>query len=281
MSSILKDWNPVRPLLLLNMRRDLLWQFTKRNIQSGFRGSLLGVFWVVLSPLLMLALYTFVFGVVFGGSFEQLNAEGHLVRKDGASYALGIFLGLSVMSLISGTLSSSATLIVSNPNFVKKVVFPLEVLPVAQVGNLAFNFSISLGLCLIGAILVGDGFCMAWIWLPLIILPSVFISLGTGWLLASLGVFFRDIAQLTQFLGMVLLYASGVFYSVGKIPETYWNFLKLNPVLHIVDQLRQAILWQEIPDRNILIMLWVSSLVVFQAGYWVFQRLRSDFADVL
>ena len=106
MSSILKDWNPVRPLLLLNMRRDLLWQFTKRNIQSGFRGSLLGVFWVVLSPLLMLALYTFVFGVVFGGSFEQLNAEGHLVRKDGASYALGIFLGLSVMSLISGTLSS-------------------------------------------------------------------------------------------------------------------------------------------------------------------------------
>lgn len=281
MLSILKDWNPVRPLLLLNMRRDLLWQFTKRNIQSGFRGSLLGVFWVVLSPLLMLALYTFVFGVVFGGSFEQLNAEGHLVRKDGASYALGIFLGLSVMSLISGTLSSSATLIVSNPNFVKKVVFPLEVLPVAQVGNLAFNFSISLGLCLIGAILVGDGFCMAWIWLPLIILPIVFISLGTGWLLASLGVFFRDIAQLTQFLGMVLLYASGVFYSVGKIPESYWNFLKLNPVLHIVDQLRQAILWQEIPDPDILIMLWVSSLVVFQVGYWVFQRLRSDFADVL
>ncbi|MEK9986338.1 MAG: ABC transporter permease, partial [Opitutae bacterium] len=208
-------------MLLLNMRRDLLWQFTKRNIQTGFRGSLLGVFWVVLSPLLMLALYTFVFGVVFGGSFEQLNTEGHLVRKDGASYALGIFLGLSVMSLISGTLSSSATLIVSNPNFVKKVVFPLEVLPVAQVGNLAFNFSISLGLCLIGAILVGDGFCMAWIWLPLIILPSVFISLGIGWLLASLGVFFRDIAQLTQFLGMVLLYASGVFYSVRKIPETY------------------------------------------------------------
>ena len=281
MSSILKDWNPVTPLILLNMRRDLLWQFTKRNIQSGFRGSLLGVFWVVLSPLLMLALYTFVFGVVFGGSFEQLNAEGQLVRKDGASYALGIFLGLSVMSLISGTLSSSATLIVSNPNFVKKVVFPLEVLPVAQVGNLAFNFSISLGLCLIGAILVGDGFCMAWIWLPLIILPIVFISLGTGWLLASLGVFFRDIAQLTQFLGMVLLYASGVFYSIEKIPESYWNFLKLNPVLHIVDQLRQAILWQEIPDPDILIMLWVSSLVVFQVGYWVFQRLRSDFADVL
>ena len=281
MSSILKDWNPVTPLTLLNMRRDLLWQFTKRNIQSGFRGSLLGVFWVVLSPLLMLALYTFVFGVVFGGSFEQLNAEGHLVRKDGASYALGIFLGLSVMSLISGTLSCSATLIVANPNFVKKVVFPLEVLPVAQVGNLAFNFSISLVLCLIGATLVGDGFCMAWIWLPLIILPSVFISLGIGWLVASIGVFFRDIVQLTQFLGMVLLYASGVFYSVGKIPEIFWSFLRLNPVLHIVDQLRQAILWQEIPDRDILIMLWVSSLVVFQTGYWVFRRLRSDFADVL
>ncbi len=281
MASALQDWNPATPARSLWKRRDLLWQFTKRNVQSGFRGSVLGVFWVVLSPLLMLGLYTFVFGVVFGGGFEQVVADGAVVRKEGVSYALGIFLGLSVMNLVSGTLSSCATLVVANPNFVKKVVFPLEVLPVAQVGNLAFNFCICLLLCLVGAVTVGDGFSSAWVWLPLIILPVFLIALGAGWLLASMGVFFRDLGQLTQFLGMVLLYASGVFYSVGKIPAAYWTFLKWNPVLHIVDQLRQVVLWQTVPDGRTILLLWVSGLMVFQGGYWVFQRLRPDFADVL
>ena len=122
----MNDWNPYTPVKLLWMRRDLLWQFTKRNIQTGFRGSYLGVFWVVLGPLMMLGLYSFVFGVVFGGGFESIQNGGERVRLEGVDYALGIFLGLSVLNLVSGALASCSTLIVSNPNFVKKVVFPLE-----------------------------------------------------------------------------------------------------------------------------------------------------------
>jgi len=281
MSTNLQDLNPATPVCRLWQRRDLLWQFTKRNVQTGFRGSYLGVFWVVLSPLMMLALYTFVFGVVFGGNFEQAGADGEVVRKEGAGYALGIFLGLSMLNLFSGTLSSCSTLVVANPNFVKKVVFPLEVLPVAQVGNLAFNYCICLVLCLLGALFFGGGVNGTWLWIPVIMVPVILASLGVGWLLSSLGVFFRDLAQLTQFLGMVLLYASGVFYSVSKIPPGYWSVLKWNPLLHAVDQLRQVVLWQTAPVGERVLYIWVSSLVIFQVGYWVFQRLRMDFADVL
>ena len=174
--------------------------------------------------------------------------------------------------------SCSATLILPIPTLLKGCVSSGGITSV--VGNLAFNFSISLVLCLIGATLVGDGFCMAWIWLPLIILPSVFISLGIGWLVHLLEFFSRHRSTGPSFWAWCSSTQVGSLLC-WEILRNLWSFLRLNPVLHIVDQLRQAILWQEIPDRDILIMLWVSSLVVFQTGYWVFRRLRSDFADVL
>ena len=187
----MSDWNPWTPIRLLWKRRDLLWQFTKRNVQTGFRGSYLGILWVVLGPLLMLGVYTFVFGVVFGGGFET-TLEGETIRKEGVDFALGIFLGLSVLNLISGVLGSCSTLIVSNPNFVKKVVFPLEVLPVAQVGNLLFHYVVCLLLCLAGMFLLGDGLSANCVWLPLVVAPVALMALGIGWLLSALGVFFRE-----------------------------------------------------------------------------------------
>ena len=276
----MSDWNPWTPIRLLWKRRDLLWQFTKRNVQTGFRGSYLGILWVVLGPLLMLGVYTFVFGVVFGGGFET-TLEGETIRKEGVDFALGIFLGLSVLNLISGVLGSCSTLIVSNPNFVKKVVFPLEVLPVAQVGNLLFHYVVCLLLCLAGMFLLGDGLSANCVWVPLVVAPVALMALGIGWLLSALGVFFRDLAQLTQVFGMVLLYASGVFYSASMIPPKFWMFLRLNPVLHVIDQLRQLVLWQTGPDWGKVGLLWLSGIIIFQIGFWIFQKLRMDFADVL
>ncbi len=275
------DLNPLTPIMLLWKRRELLWQFTKRNVQTGFRGSYLGAFWLVISPLLMLGLYTFVFGVVFGGSFENTSAAGEKIKLAGINYALGIFLGLSVLNLITGVLGSSSTLITFNPNFVKKVVFPLEILPVAQAGNLIFQFGISLLLCFAGLIFLGPGASPLMLWTPLILFPVVLIALGVGWLLSALGVFFRDLAQLTQFVGMLLLYASGVFYSTSMIPAKFWLFLKWNPILHIIDQLRKTALWQVEPDYVSLGFLWISGFLIFQVGFWVFRRLRPDFADLV
>jgi lipopolysaccharide transport system permease protein len=277
----MNDWNPCTPVKLLWMRRDLLWQFTKRNVQTGFRGSYLGVFWVVLGPLMMLGLYSFVFGVVFGGGFEGVLDGGERVRLEGVDYALGIFLGLSVLNLVSGSLASCSTLIVSNPNFVKKVVFPLEILPVAQVGNLLFNFMISLLLCLAGLMILGPGLSVTFLWIPFILFPVILIIAGIGWLVSALGVFFRDLAQLTQIIGMILLYASGVFYSVSMVPPNFWQFLRFNPILQVIDQLRRVALWQVEPNLVKIGVLWLVGLFFFQLGYWVFRRLRPDFADVL
>jgi lipopolysaccharide transport system permease protein len=203
------------------------------------------------------------------------------VRLEGVDYALGIFLGLSVLNLVSGALASCTTLIVSNPNFVKKVVFPLEILPVAQVGNLLFNFLISLLLCLVGMALLGPGLSLMFLWIPLILFPVILIIAGIGWLISALGVFFRDLAQLTQILGMILLYASGVFYSVSMVPASFWQFLRFNPILQVIDQLRRVALWQIEPSLVKIGILWLVGLLIFQFGYWVFSRLRPDFADVL
>ena len=139
-------------ILSVYQNRGLLWQFLLRNVRQRHRGSILGSLWLVLNPLLMLSLYVFVFGIVFGGRFTDSPSESTL------DYALGVFLGLCVMNLVSGTIGSSPTIIVSQPNFVKKVVFPLDVLPIAHIGAMSYDLLIGLALCLSGVCFFGSGF---------------------------------------------------------------------------------------------------------------------------
>ncbi len=281
----MNDWNPVQSVASLWKRSDIIYQFTRRYIQLGFRGSMLGIFWIVLGPLLMLGLYSFVFGSVFGGSFEKTLANGEILTAKGVDYALGIFIGLSVLNLFTGVLGICSSLIVTNPNFVKKVVFPLEILPVAQVGQLTFNFMVNLVLCLLGIAILGPGVQMQWIWLPVIILPLLFLGVGLAWFVSAVGVFVRDIGQLSPFIGAVLLYSSAVFYPVSKLNEEeyqyFWAFLKWNPLLHGVDQLRQVLMWGMEPSYASISQLWVSGAVFYLLGHWTFTRLRDDFADLL
>ena len=129
--------------------------------------------------------------------------------------------------------------------------------------------------------LLGPGLSLMFLWIPLILFPVILIIAGIGWLISALGVFFRDLAQLTQILGMILLYASGVFYSVSMVPASFWQFLRFNPILQVIDQLRRVALWQIEPSLVKIGILWLVGLLIFQFGYWVFSRLRPDFADVL
>ena len=150
-------------------RRELLWQFLVRNIKSRHRGSILGAFWLVANPLLMLGLYVFAFGVIFGGRFTDSPDESTI------DYALGVFLGLNVLGLVSGIISMAPSIIVSQPNFVKKVVFPLEILPAASMGALAYDLLVSFGLCIVGVLTVGPGLsisCLKLLIFSLEILPS-------------------------------------------------------------------------------------------------------------
>ena len=200
----------MEPILSLFRRHELFWQFLSRNVKTRHRGSVLGAIWLVANPLLMLGLYVFAFGVVFGGRFTDSPGESTL------DYALGVFLGLNVLGLVSGVIGGAPGVIVGQPNFVKKVVFPLEILPAAMAGALGYDLLIGLGLCLIGISSLGPGLTLSACWIPVIVAPVFFIALGLAWFFSALGVFIRDIGQLGGFLGLGLLYASGVFYSADK-----------------------------------------------------------------
>ncbi len=255
--------------------RDLLWQFTLRNVELRHKGSHLGLIWSFLNPLLMLALYVLVFGYIFGGKFGVLPAESHV------DYALGVFMGLTIFHLLAETLALSPSLIVGNPNFVKKVVFPLEILPAANVGAALFHMFISLGLVLISLLLFGRGFSVSMLWLPVIIAPLVLLCLGIAWFVSALGVFFRDVGQVMQFLTMALMFSSAVFYSAQQIPDAAWLYMRLNPVLLAIEESRNVALWLQPLNYRHLGYLYATGLGACWLGHLAFKRMKPAFADVL
>jgi lipopolysaccharide transport system permease protein len=256
-------------------QRELLWQFTVRNVELRHKGSHLGLIWSFLNPLLMLGLYTFVFGYIFGGKFGILPDE---TRVD---YALGIFLGLTLFQFFAEVLSISPSVIVGNPNFVKKVVFPLEILPASNVGGAIFHMLISLGLVLLSLVFFGKGLSWGILWLPIIIAPLVLLALGTAWLFSALGVFFRDLGQFMQFLTMALMYASAVFFSAARIPPGVWAILRFNPVLLAIELARDAALWRLPLNFHHLAYLYAAGLVACILGHLAFRKMKPAFADVL
>ncbi len=268
----LEQFDGLTPLV---RHRALLWQFTLRNVELRHKGSHLGLIWSFLNPLLMLGLYVFVFGYVFGGKFGARPGE---TRVD---YALAIFVGLSLFHFIGEVLGVAPTVIIGNPNFVKKVVFPLEILPVATVGASFVHFLISILLTLLGVTLFGPGLSWSLLWLPVVFLPVLLLALGLAWLCSALGVFFRDISQLTGFLSMVLMFASAVFYPTTSIPAAACTILRFNPLIHASELSRNLVLWNTPMDFNHLAYLYGCSAVLAAVGYWTFYKLRPAFADVL
>ncbi|RME69572.1 MAG: ABC transporter permease [Verrucomicrobia bacterium] len=256
----------------------LIVQFTKRNFEMRHRGSYLGFVWAVLNPLFLLALYVFVFGYVFGGSFHVLENESKW------DYGLGLFLGLTIFHLIADAIALAPPLITSHPNFVKKVVFPLEILPIATVGAATIHTAISLVMVLAGILAGGRGFSLYILYFPLVLLPTFFTALGLSWLISALGVFFRDIGQLVTVAVTGLMFASAIFYPASKgqtESPAIWEILRWNPLVHIVEIARDVVLWQRAPDPVALFGVNIFGIVMLLAGFAVFMRLKPAFSDVI
>ena len=264
------------PFAGIARKRDLWWQFTVRSVESRYRGSYLGILWAVLNPLLMLGVYYTVFGVIFVGHY------GVLKNETSTDFALAMFLGLTLYQLIAETLGVSPLLIVGNVSLVKKSVFPLEILPLAQAGSLWFNLAIGLLLALGGSLFFGRGLSIAGLaWLPVILIPLLMLSAGLAWLFSALGVFFRDLAQAMPFISQVILYSSAVFYPLGRVPASIWAVLKWNPFLQTVVLAREVVLWGLPVNAVHLAYTYAAGLAVLIGGRWVFHRLRPAFADVV
>jgi lipopolysaccharide transport system permease protein len=270
--SSIKPWQTVAGLW---RDRELVWQFTLRNVEVRHRGSHLGLVWSVLSPLLTFGLYMFIFGYIFGGRYGVMANETRI------DYALGLFLSLAIVGLVVEIIATSPLLIVTQPNFVKKVVFPLDVLPVASVGAAVFHFLISIALATLGVALAGPGLSWSALWVPVIILPVVLIALGLAWFASALGVFLRDIGQAAQFFSQVLIYASAVFYSHRIVPHGAWIFLRLNPMVHAVELARNALLWHRPLNLIYLAYLYAFGFTAFVLGSAFFRKMKPAFADVL
>ena len=277
--------DPTRMVLGLWSRRELIWQFTHRNIELRHRGSRLGAFWALLNPLSMLALYFVVFGVIYEQRFNVLPNESVF------DFSLALFLGLALFHAFSETLAWAPGVIVANPNFVKKVVFPLEVLPVAHMGATAFHLLVSLGLILLGSAFGTAGLSLSVLWLPILMLPLLLLSLGVAWALAAVGVFVRDIAQVIAFFSTALLFASAVMYPPAKILSALQNqppqvqaaleLLLHNPLLQLIDLARRVVLWHQPMPFDALGRIYLVSFALFGLGAVLFSLLRKSFAEVI
>ena len=258
----------------LTRNRGLLWELTKRDFVSRYKGSVFGLAWSLFNPLLMLAIYTFVFSVAFkarwGGADEnQVN------------FAIVLFSGLIVHALFAECLVRAPTLIVMNTNYVKKVVFPLEILPLMTMGSALGNFMVSFIVLMFFCILSGTPLHPAGLLLPILLLPLLLMILGLSWFLASLGVYLRDFAQVIGMLTTVALFLAPIFYPIGALPPVYQSLLILNPITLPVLQLRDALLWGEPLNWVAWAISLAVGLAVFYLGFAWFQKTRRGFADVL
>jgi lipopolysaccharide transport system permease protein len=259
----------------LFQHRDLLVGFTLRHIERQTKGSWLGLLWILLNPLLMLGLFTVVFGLIMGGTFGIAQNPGPF------DYPLGIFIGLTVMGLVTETMGQSPGLVLSYTNLVQKVVFPLHVLPPALVGSIVFKTLTSGLMALLALFLSGTSMTWHALWFPVILFPMIMLALGLGYLLSALGVYFRDSQQLMAFLGQALFYASAVFYPSSRIPEPIYAWLKFNPVLQAIELSRDVLLWNIPVEFDKLAYLYGVGFISLGIGYFSFQGLRKGFADVL
>jgi lipopolysaccharide transport system permease protein len=254
--------------------RQLIAVMTKREVIGRYRGSVMGLAWSFFNPVLMLAVYTFVFSEVF-----QARWVGQDTGKGG--FAILLFVGMIVHGLFSECANRSPALIISNSNYVKKVVFPLEILNVVTLGSAIFHTAISLVVLLVAQFLLTQELQASALFFPLVLLPLLIATLGISWGLAALGVYLRDVGQVIVVLTTVLLFLSPVLYPVAALPAAYQPWLKLNPLTYIIEESRNVLLFGKFPQWESLAAATLIALVIAAAGFWFFQKTRKGFADVI
>lgn len=284
MNSVLQAVNPhashsISPFALvcsLWRNRYLIIQMTRREVVGRYKGSVMGLAWSFFNPVFMLAVYTFVFSEIFKIRWGEAGSNDSKTQ-----FALILFVGMIVLNLFSEVLSRAPTLIVSNVNYVKKVVFPLEILPVITGGTALFHNLVSVGVLLVAFTLFNGYLHWTAIFLPFVLLPLLIMITGLGWIMASLGVFLRDVGQTIGIITTVLTFLSPVFYPVTAVPERFRGFIMANPLTFIIEQAREVLIWGHVPSWSGLGIYTLAATVFAWAGYVWFQKTRKGFADVL
>jgi lipopolysaccharide transport system permease protein len=254
--------------------RQLLKALIKREGIGRYRGSVMGMTLSFFNAIVMPAIYTFVFSVIF-------KARWSAGSDSKTEFALVLFAGLLVFNLFAECINRAPGLILANVNYVKKVVFPLEILPWVSLGAALFHMLISFGVWLLFYLLFFGAPHVTLLLFPLILLPLVLMIMGLSWILASLGVFLRDVGQLIGLAVTVLMFLTPIFYPLSAIPEKYRLFIYLNPMTIVVEQTRGALIWGQPLHLGQYGAYFLVSAVLAAAGFAWFQKTRKGFADVL
>lgn len=259
----------------LLQHRELLWELVKRDFIGRYKGSVLGVVWSLFNPLLMLAIYTFVFSVAFKARWGGQGDESK------TTFAIVLFSGIVVHTLFAECINRSPSLIASHANYVKKVVFPLEILPWMALLSATLHFLVSFAVLLVFCLIDGVTIHAGALLIPVALFPLVLMIMGLSWLLASLGVYLRDLSQVVGVLVTVCMFLAPIFYPIESLPDSYRGLLAWNPITLPVIQLRNLMLWDKPFQWSDWSLSLLIGLVICQVGFWWFQKSRRGFADVV
>ncbi|WP_266157765.1 ABC transporter permease [Dyella silvatica] len=261
--------------LVKNFR--LIQQMAKREVIGRYRGSMAGLIWSFLNPLLMLVIYTFVFSVVFKARWG--GAAGSSESK--ADFAIVLFVGLIIHTVFAECINRAPVLILSNTSYVKKVIFPLEALPWIVLGSALFHATVSIVVLLIVQLALGHSVPWTAIFFPVILVPLIFTIMGFSFALAALGVYVRDISQVTTTFTSILFFISPIVYPLSSLPPNFQIWMKLSPLTFIIEEGRKALIYGQIPDMEQWCVAMALGLIIAWMGFVVFQKMRKGFADVL
>lgn len=250
----------------------LILRMAKREISSRYKGSMLGFFWSLLNPLIMLTVYTFVFSVVFDTKWGGGAGE---------NFSIILFTGLILHALVAESVVVAPSMVLNNVNYVKKVVFPIEILAFVYLSRSFFNFVIGLCLVFVAQLLFGTGVSLTWFYMPLIVLPALFLCLIIFWLFSSLGVYVRDLGQITPVLATLLLFLCPIFYPLSAMHGTFQKIILLNPLSYLVEQAREIFIFGNAPNILNLSIYTLATIVLAQLAFNFFMKTKKGFADVL
>lgn len=260
----------------LRHRLGLIANLSVRDIKIRYQGSVIGLMWALLNPLFMLVIYTFVFTVVFKSRWPGVAGDAGT-----ADFSVILFAGLLVHQFFAECLNRAPTVIVANANYVKKIVFPIEILPWVSTLSALFNVVISLGLLLLAELVLGQVPPLTALLAPLVLLPVVLMAIGMSWFLAALGVYLRDITHFSSLFATALLFVSGVFFPIAALPPAIGQWLFLNPLALVIEQLRMVTIYGQVPAFSQWLLLMVVGGGMALGGLLWFNKTRKGFADVL
>lgn len=253
--------------------RHLILQMVRREILGRYKGSIMGLTWSLLTPVLMLIVYTFVFSVVFKSRWGGSESK--------TLFAMVVFVGIVVLNLFNEVINRSPSLILSNANYVKKVVFPIEILPVVTLGAALFHCLINFGVLFTAYAIINGYIQWTVMFIPIVLFPLILIILGLSWGLAALGVYLRDVNQTIGIITMMFMFLSPVFYPITAVPDTFQPYIMANPLSFVIEQIRELVILGNLPNWYGLLIYSSISVLLLWLGYAFFQKTRNGFADVV